>query len=113
MKLRATRTLTSASSSATRSSRATSSISLSVSRPRLRSFLKMPSKRSASDSNTGARLGAVSVEEGGGERLGDELDQIGGRLPHADELHRDPELGLDGEDHPAFGGAVELGQHDA
>ncbi len=51
MKLRATTTLTSASSSATRSSRQTSSISLSVSFPRLRSLVKMPSKRSASVSN--------------------------------------------------------------
>ena len=61
MKLRATRTLTSASSSATRSSRQTSSISLSVSFPRLRSLWKMPSKRSASVSNMAQASTVVSA----------------------------------------------------
>ena len=35
------------------------------------------------------------------------------RLAHADEFHGQAELLLDGEDCAAFGGAVELGQHDA
>src|SRR5262245_10743093 len=34
-------------------------------------------------------------------------------LADADELHRQPELLLDGEDRPALGRAVKLGQDDA
>src|SRR6478735_5885604 len=134
MKLGATRTLTSASSSATRSSRQTSLISLSVSFPRLLSLVKMPSKRSASVSNMGPfRLargrhcfwcrspvseavhrrqnGRLCIQEGGDEGLGFELHEVGGALPHPDELHGDAELGLDGEHDAALGGAVELGEH--
>ena len=51
-----TLTLTSASSSARRISRATSSTSFSLSRPRLRRRVKMPSKRSERASNIGASV---------------------------------------------------------
>ena len=42
-----------------------------------------------------------------------ERNEIADRLAEADELDRDGELGLDGEDDAALGRAVELGQHDA
>src|SRR5205823_9316739 len=61
-----TRKLTSASSRAKRISRRTSSTSFSPSRPRLRSRLKMVSKRSESASNIGeVRLRQVLVFDGG------------------------------------------------
>ena len=86
-------------------------MSLSVSRPRPRSRLKMPSKRSASASNT---LHRRYREERGGELVGVERDRgRSGASPDADQLHGDAQLGLDRQDDAALGRAVELGEHDA
>src|SRR5262249_14486450 len=119
MKERATRTFTSASSNATRISRETSSMSRSVMRPRLRSREKMPSSRSLRASNTevsGYRPGRglrVDLEERRRELDRGEFDQVADALADADDLHRDPELGLDREDNATLRGAIELREHDA
>src|SRR4051812_46102470 len=56
---------------------------------------------------------ARSGEQGLDELLFVEVDEVGCRLAETDELHRDPELGLDGEHDAALRRAVELGEHDA
>src|SRR5215472_1581854 len=45
------------------------------------------------------------------ERIGIERRQVVGLLTEADVPNRQSELAADGERHPPFGGAVELGQH--
>src|SRR5262245_221727 len=112
MKLRATFTFTSASRRATRSSRATSSMSFSVSLPRLRSLRKTPSSRSESASNIANEAMRRLLEQRVDEVRRLERDEVGCRLAEADQLHRDAELRLDGENDPALGRAVELGEHD-
>src|SRR5256885_12950974 len=118
MKLLTTLKLTSASRRARRISRAISSISFSPRRPRPRILVKIDSNRSDSASNMRPgslggrpagrplsflfRPGCSSLRSGlvGEERLdellGVELDEVGRRLAHADELHRDPQLRLHG-----------------
>src|SRR5690242_792918 len=54
------------------------------------------------------RLGEDRMDEGGWI----EGCQVGDPLPHAGELDRDVELGLDPDHRPAFGAAVELGQRE-
>ena len=54
-----------------------------------------------------------SVEQGVDELVGVEGDEVADGLAEADELDRDAELGLDGEDDAALGRAVELGEHHA
>src|SRR5256885_11203728 len=119
MKLLTTLKLTSASRRARRISRAISSISFSPRRPRLRIRVKIDSNRSDSESNMRVRVygglgGSCSDgEERLDELLGVELDEVGGRFANTDQLHGDPQLGLHGQDDPALGGAVELGQDHA
>src|SRR5258706_5184724 len=111
MKLLTILKLTSASRRARRISRAISSTSFSPRRPLPRMRVKIASNRSESESNIRRR--PSGGEQGVDELFGVELDQILGALPHPDQLHRDPQLGLDRQDDPALGGAVELGEDDA
>src|SRR5437763_3409625 len=115
MKLLTTLKLTSASRRARRISRAISSTSFSPRRPLPRMRVKIDSKRSDSESNMrpgSVRPGRLGGEERVDELLGIELDQVSGRLAHTDELDGDSQLLLDGQDDPALGRAVELGQDD-
>src|SRR3974390_2027769 len=53
------------------------------------------------------------LEQRFGELFGGEGLEILGLFAEADELDGDAELTLDGDDHSAFAGAVEFGQHEA
>src|SRR5690554_5695011 len=57
--------------------------------------------------------GEASGEQGLDEVLGDEGGEVVRALAQADELDRHAELALDGDDDPALGGPVELGEDDA
>src|SRR4051812_11523944 len=61
---------------------------------------------------SGSRLGRIS-EQRVDERLGLEGGEVVGTFAQPDQLDRDSQLALDGDDDAALGGAVELGQHDA
>src|SRR5579884_811225 len=107
---RATARSASASMRAARICASASSTSASFSVPRLRRRPKMPARRLESESNTGL---SGEVQEGPDEFRRRERDEVVGPLADADELHRDPEVALHGDDDAPFCGAVELGQHDA
>src|SRR3954470_4238614 len=61
---------------------------------------------------SGSRLGRIA-EQRVDERLGLEGCEVVGTFAQPDQLDRDSQLALDGDDDAALGGAVELGQHDA
>ena len=76
----------------------------------------MPSKRSASVSNIEAsRLLERSTSSSAATNASgsNAIEVAPPTRPTPIELHRDAELGLDGEHDAALGGAVELGEHDA
>ena len=56
---------------------------------------------------------ALVVEQSLGEHPGVKGLQVVDLLPHADELHRQIQIPLDGQHHAALGGAVQFGQHNA
>src|SRR4051794_1367264 len=64
-------------------------------------------------SDASPRTPARSGEQGLDELLFVEVDEVGCGLTETDELHRDPELGLDGEHDAALRRTVELGEDDA
>ena len=51
------------------------------------------------------------ADQGFDELGGVEVDQVLGALAQADQLDGDAQLGPDGQDDPALGGAVQLGEH--
>ena len=83
----------------------------------------MPSKRSERVSNIDSERTDGAARARSGRRVsssraatnssGSNATRSSARLADADQLHRDAELGLDGEHDAALGGAVELGEHDA
>src|SRR4051812_13496308 len=58
-------------------------------------------------------LSFIFAEEGFDEADGVEGFDVFGFFAEADEFHRNIQLFADGDDHAAFGGAVELGEDDA
>src|SRR5665647_105160 len=55
----------------------------------------------------------VAAEDGPREDVGLEGAQVLELLAHADQLDRDPQRLMDGDDDAALGGAVQFGEHDA
>ena len=95
-------------------------MSLSVSFPRLRSLVKMPSKRSAGRRTsvrqaTRARVGSPVTRRTGRRRTPRGRTRRGRPTPSPTPTTFTgmPELRLDREHDAALGGAVELGEHDA
>src|SRR5581483_7756535 len=78
-------------------------------RPRPATGWRWASRGCAADAGPDRSGGEQRLDE----LLGVEVDQVGGRLADAHQLDRDAELLLDGEDNPALGRAVELGQDHA
>src|SRR5688572_17072837 len=117
MNWRTTLRLTSASSSAIRTSRRATLRSSSVTLPRLRSFSKTAFSRSDRLSNTavssyqlvtlGAAVADQHVHEVVRVEVGHVVELLAG--PHEHDRHAD--LAGHREHHPALGGAVQLGHH--